>query len=56
MAGSGGIGGLGLALFIIGLLAVAVNGVICLIETVIYLTKSDEDFNRIYAAGDKSWF
>ena len=56
MAGSGGIGGLGLVLFIIGLLAVAVNGVICLIETVIYLTKSDEDFNRIYAAGDKSWF
>ena len=47
---------MGLVLFIIGLLAIAANGVICLIETVIYLTKSEEDFNRIYAAGDKSWF
>jgi TM2 domain-containing membrane protein YozV len=56
MAGSGGIGGLGVLLLIIGLLAVAVNGVICLIETIIYLTKSDEDFNRIYVAGDKAWF
>ena len=56
MAGSGGIGGLGLLLLIIGLLAVAVNGIICLVETVLYLTKSDQDFNRIYVGTDKSWF
>ena len=56
MAGSGGMSGFGVVLFIIGLLALAVNGLICLIETVIYLTKSDADFNRIYGASDKSWF
>ena len=56
MAGSGGIGGLGLLLVIIGFLGVGANGVICLVETVLYLTKSDADFNRIYVAGNKSWF
>ena len=56
MAGSGSIGGLGLLLLVIGLLAVAVNGIICLVETILYLTKSDDDFNRIYVRGNKAWF
>ena len=56
MAGSGGIGGLGLLLLIIGLLAVVINGIICLVETVLYLTKSDQEFNRIYVGTNKSWF
>ena len=56
MAGSGGIGGMGLLLAIIGFLAVSVNGLICLVEMVLYLTKSDADFNRIYVTGNKAWF
>ncbi|MFN4280602.1 TM2 domain-containing protein [Thermosynechococcus sp.] len=38
-----------------GLLAL-VMGIIGLIEGVIYLTKSDEEFNRTYIAGKKGWF
>ncbi|MYC30378.1 MAG: TM2 domain-containing protein [Chloroflexi bacterium] len=56
MSGSGSIGGLGLFVLIIGLLAVVVNGLICLVETVLYLIKSDEEFNRIYVRTNKSWF
>jgi TM2 domain-containing membrane protein YozV len=49
--------GLGWAL--IGLpcgLAPGAMGVIGLVEGVIYLTKSDEDFNRIYLVGKRGWF
>jgi TM2 domain-containing membrane protein YozV len=33
-----------------------VIGIIGLIEGIIYLTKSDEEFVRIYVEGKKSWF
>jgi TM2 domain-containing membrane protein YozV len=56
MSGSGGGSAVGLVILLIGVLAASVNGVICLIETVLYLIKSDQEFNRIYVAGDKSWF
>lgn len=32
------------------------TGVIGIIEGIIYLTKSDEDFFNIYQAGKKPWF
>ena len=56
MAGSGGVGGVGVLLLIVGILAIAANGIICLVETVLYLTKSDQEFNRIYVGTNKSWF
>jgi hypothetical protein len=31
-------------------------GIIALIEGIIYLTKSDEDFDRIYVSDTKHWF
>ncbi|MDG2990305.1 TM2 domain-containing protein [Candidatus Synechococcus calcipolaris G9] len=34
----------------------AVMGVIGLIEGIIYLTKSDEDFYSLYMQGKKGWF
>ena len=49
--------GLGWAL--IGLpcgLAPGAMGVIGLVEGIIYPTKSDEDFNRIYLVGKRGWF
>jgi TM2 domain-containing membrane protein YozV len=33
-----------------------VMGIIGLIEGIIYLTKSDEQFRQIYVAGKKEWF
>ena len=33
-----------------------VMGIIGLIEGIIYLTKSDEDFSRIYVQNKKGWF
>ena len=33
-----------------------IMGIIGLIEGIIYLTKSDEEFVRIYVEGKKSWF
>lgn len=30
--------------------------IIGVIEGVMYLTKSDEDFNAVYVEGDKNWF
>ena len=33
-----------------------VMGIISLIEGVIYLTKSDDEFHRIYVDGKKAWF
>jgi TM2 domain-containing membrane protein YozV len=37
-------------------LAAAVFHVVGLIEGVLYLTKSDEEFYRTYIAGKKEWF
>ena len=40
----------------IGVLVVWITSLIGLIEGIIYLTKSDEDFYNTYQAGKKSWF
>ena len=40
----------------IGLLFIWIPGVIGLIEGVIYLTKSDEEFYNTYQVGKKPWF
>lgn len=32
------------------------GGIIGLIEGIIYITKSDEDFKKIYVEGKKAWF
>ncbi len=37
-------------------LVAPVMGIIGLIEGIIYLTKSDEEFYRTYIAGKKGWF
>lgn len=60
------LGGLGVHRFYLGdttggiirilLSCICVGGIIGLIEGIIYLTKSDEDFVKEYIEGDKSWF
>ncbi len=66
------IGALGIHKFIIGLTTPAlimllvtvltcgfggaIMGVIGLIEGIIYLTKTDEEFEQIYVVGKKAWF
>lgn len=40
----------------VGLLFVWIPGLIGLIEGIIYLTKSDEEFYNTYQAGKKPWF
>ncbi len=60
------LGGLGVHRFYLGdttggiirilLSCLCVGGIIGLIEGIIYLTKSDEDFVKEYIEGDKSWF
>lgn len=37
-------------------LACGIGGVIGLIEGIIYLTKSDEDFDQTYVQNQKEWF
>lgn len=44
----------GIIQLILGLLCI--GGLIGLVEGIIYLTKSDEDFVRIYVQGRKGWF
>lgn len=66
------LGGLGVHKFILGytkegIITVAVSlltcgaggaimGIIGLVEGIIYLTKSEEEFKRIYVDGKKGWF
>ncbi|WP_281231439.1 TM2 domain-containing protein [Flavobacterium gelatinilyticum] len=45
----------GIIQLILGLLC-GVGAVIALIEGIIYLTKSDEDFYQTYQVGQKGWF
>lgn len=45
-----------LACFIIGAFLVWIPGVIGLIEGIIYLTKTDEEFYNTYQVGKKPWF
>ena len=35
---------------------VCAAGIIGIVEGIIYLTKSDEDFQKIYIEGKKAWF
>ncbi|HET6573678.1 MAG TPA: NINE protein [Fimbriiglobus sp.] len=60
------IGGLGVHKFILGytsagiiqilLSCVGVGGIIGLVEGIIYLTKTDEEFIQTYQIGEKQWF
>ena len=61
------LGGLGIHKFVLGYTKEGVIqlilGILCgigaligLIEGIIYLTKSDEDFDKIYVQGRKGWF
>ena len=45
-----------LSCFLIGIFIVWIPGVIGLIEGIIYLTKSDEEFYQTYQVGKKPWF
>ena len=40
----------------LGLLVLTVTGIIGLIEGIIYLTKTDEEFYRTYQVGKRAWF
>ena len=62
------LGGLGVHKFILGLTGTGIiqilitvvtcgaGSVIGLIECIIYLTKTDEEFHQIYEVGKKAWF
>ena len=62
------LGGLGVHRFVLGdttggIIRIAITVLTCgagsiigLIEGIIYLTKSDEDFQKIYIEGKKAWF
>jgi TM2 domain-containing membrane protein YozV len=50
----------GLVMLLVSVLTCGIGaipmGVIGLVEGIIYLTKTDEDFHRIYVVGRKGWF
>ena len=46
----------GVIQLVIGVLTCGAGSIIGLIEGIIYLTKSDEDFVRTYIQGRKGWF
>ncbi|MSR53032.1 MAG: TM2 domain-containing protein [Gemmataceae bacterium] len=46
----------GLIRLAISVVTCGMGGVIGLIEGIIYITKSDEDFERIYIKEKKAWF
>lgn len=46
----------GIIRLVIALLTCGAGGIIGLIEGIIYLTKSDEEFQKIYIEGKKAWF
>lgn len=50
------VGGFCLSFVLIGLLFFWVPGVIGLIEGIIYLTKSDDDFRESYVVNKREWF
>lgn len=60
------LGGLGIHKFVLGyttagiimilLACTGISSVIGLIEGILYLTKSDEDFYNTYIKGQKAWF
>jgi TM2 domain-containing membrane protein YozV len=46
----------GIIQLVITILTCGAGGIIGIIEGIIYLTKSDEDFVRTYIQGRKGWF
>lgn len=46
----------GIIQLVIGIFTCGAAGIIGLIEGIIYLTKSDEDFVATYVNGKKGWF
>jgi hypothetical protein len=46
---------IGFLLFGIGYIALMAAGILGLVEGIIYLTKSDEEFQTIYVTGRKEW-
>jgi TM2 domain-containing membrane protein YozV len=46
----------GIIQLVIGLVTCGAGGIIGLIEGIIYLTKSDEEFVRTYIQNKKGWF
>ncbi len=46
---------IGFLLYAIGYMALMAAGVLGLLEGIVYLTKSDEDFQSIYVTGQKQW-
>ena len=46
----------GIIQLVIGVVTCGIGGIIGLIEGIIYLTKSDEEFYQTYQVGKKGWF
>jgi TM2 domain-containing membrane protein YozV len=46
----------GIIQLVVGVLTCGVAGIVGLIEGIIYLTKSDEEFVATYINGKKGWF
>ena len=46
----------GIIQIVITIVTCGIGGIIGLIEGIIYLTKSDEDFVNTYITGKKGWF
>ena len=46
----------GIIQLIIGVLTCGLSGIIGLIEGILYLTKTDEDFVKTYIQAKKGWF
>lgn len=50
-----GIDYIALWMYTVGFAALLAAGILGLVEGIIYITKSDEDFQRIYVTGQKQW-
>ncbi|WP_264565915.1 TM2 domain-containing protein [Flavobacterium sp. N3904] len=46
----------GIIQLILGVVTCGIGGIIGLIEGIIYLTKTDEEFYQTYQVGKKGWF
>ena len=46
----------GIIQLVLGIVTCGAAGIVGLIEGIIYLTKSDEDFYQTYQVGKKEWF
>lgn len=46
----------GIIQLVIGIVTCGIGGIIGLVEGIIYLTKTDEEFYQTYQVGKKGWF